>query len=45
MIQESIDAAVEWAVNNDMEINPEKSKEMIICFFQKMLILGIKFQM
>ena len=32
VIQESIDVAVEWTVNNDMEINPEKSKEMIICF-------------
>ena len=33
VIQESIDVAVEWTVNKDMEINPEKSKEMVICFF------------
>ena len=27
MIQKSIDVAVEWTVNNDMEINPEKSRD------------------
>ena len=32
VIQESIGVAVEWTANNDMEINPEKSKDMIICF-------------
>ena len=32
VIQESIDVAVEWTVNNDMEINPDKSKEVFICF-------------
>ena len=27
MIQKSIDVAVEWTVNNDMEMNPEKSRD------------------
>ena len=44
VIQESIDVAVEWTVNNDMEINPEKSRDDYM-FFTKMLILRIMFQM
>ena len=34
VIQESIDVAVEWTVNNDMEINPEKSRDDYM-FFKK----------
>ena len=29
-MQESVNIAVEWTNNNDMKINSEKSKEMII---------------
>ena len=43
VIQESLDVAVEWTVNNDMEINPAKSRDDYV--FQKMQILGIMFQM
>ena len=34
LMQESVDIAVKWTSNNDMKINPEKSKEMIISFAQ-----------
>ena len=34
IIQESIDSAVNWTIRNDMKINSEKSKEMIISFTQ-----------
>ena len=30
LMQESVDIAAEWTKNNDMKINSEKSKEMII---------------
>ena len=32
VIQESVDVAVEWTANNDMEINPERDDYM---FFKK----------
>ena len=34
IIQEFIDSAVNWTIRNDMKINSEKSKEMIISFTQ-----------
>ena len=30
-MQESVNIAAEWTNNNDMKVNSEKSKEMIIC--------------
>ena len=32
LMQESVDIAAEWTKNNDMKINSEKSKEMIISY-------------
>ena len=32
LMQESVTAAAEWTNNNDMNINSEKSKEMIISY-------------
>ena len=32
VMQESIDIAVNWTLNNCMKINSKKSKEMVICF-------------
>ena len=32
MLQESADIITDWSRNNDMRINPTKSKEMVICF-------------
>ena len=34
LMQQSLDIAARWTSKNDMKINPEKSKEMIICFAQ-----------
>ena len=34
VMQESTDSAVNWTIWNDMKINSEKSKEMIISFTQ-----------
>ena len=34
VIQHSVDIAVTWTVHNDMKINPDKSKEMLISFMQ-----------
>ena len=34
VIQESIESAVNWTIRNDMTINSEKSKDMIINFTQ-----------
>ena len=35
LMQQLMDIAARWTSNNDMKINPEKSKEMIICFAPK----------
>ena len=32
LMQESVNIAAEWTKNNDMKINSEKSKEMIISY-------------
>ena len=34
LMQESVSIAARWTSNNDMKINPDKSKEMIISFAQ-----------
>ena len=39
LMQESVNIAAEWTNNNDMKINSEKSKEMIISFSHLLLLL------
>ena len=34
LMQQSLNIAARWTSNNDTKINPEKSKEIIICFAQ-----------
>ena len=33
-LQRSVDTAARWTLHNDMEINSDKSKEMLISFMQ-----------
>ena len=35
VIQHSFDIAAKWTLNNDMKINSDKSKEMLISFMQE----------
>ena len=35
LMQEYVNVAAEWTNNNDMEINSEKSKEMIISYARR----------
>ena len=43
LMQESIDRAVNWTINNCMKINSNKSNEMVI-FLLQMKILGILYR-